>query len=91
MSSSNYLSEVSDLFLQRRGRSLNLSPLDWQTISEWESSGIPLHVVCRAINDVFNKYDEQPKAKQSAIKSISYCAEAIEAGFEDWCKLQVGR
>lgn len=91
MNSSNYLSQVSDLFLQRRGRTLGLSPLDWQTISEWELKGIPLHVVCRAINDVFDNYEMQPKNKKRQIKSISYCAEEIETAFGNWLELQVGK
>jgi hypothetical protein len=91
MSSSNYLSEVSNLFLTCRGSTLHLSPLDWQLISEWELQGIPLPVVLRAINDVFDKYYMQPKAKQKPVKSISYCAEEIEAAFEMWCELQVGK
>ena len=91
MNKSNYLLEASDLFLRRRGSTLNLSPLDWQTITEWETRGIPLRIVLRAINDVFDKYDMQPKNKKRQIKSISYCAEEIEASFEEWGKLQVGR
>lgn len=88
---SNYLSEVSSLFLRRRGSPLNLSPLDWQTISEWELQGIPLHVVCRVINDVFDKYEMLPKNKKRQIKSISYCAEEIEIAFENWLEMQVGK
>lgn len=89
---SNYLSEVSNLFLQRRGSSLGLSPLDWQVISEWELHNIPLHIVCRAINDVFDNYERMPKEKKKRkITSISYCQEEVETAFEDWLSLQVGK
>lgn len=88
---SNYLSEVAALFVRRRGSTLHLSPLDWQTITEWEQTGVPLHVVCRAINDVFDNYYRQPKKKQHPVKSISYCAEEIETAFESWLELQVGK
>lgn len=91
MSNSSYLSEVSNLFLQRRGSTLQLSPLDWQIIAEWERTGIPLHIVCRAIDDVFDTYDKLPKKKKRPIKSISYCAEEIEASFDDWLQLQTGK
>lgn len=87
---SSYLSEVSDLFLQRRGSTLGLSPLDWQMISEWELKGIPLAVVCRAIDEVFGKYEKLPKNKKRTVKSISYCAEEIETAFEIWRELQIG-
>ena len=92
MSSSNYLSEVSNLFIRRRRSTLCLSPLDWQLISEWKLQGIPLHVVCRAINDVFDNYDQQPKEKKKRkINSISYCAEEVESRFSDWLQSQVGK
>ncbi len=87
----NYLLEVSDLFLRRRGGTLNLSPLDWQTISEWELHNIPLHVVIRAINDVFDIIEQKPKHLRPRVKSISYCSEEIEAAFENWREMQVGR
>lgn len=83
--------EVSNSFLQRRGSTLQMSPLDWQLISEWELQQIPLRVVCRAINDVFDKYHEQPKKKQRPVKSIAYCADEIETAFDNWCELQVGK
>lgn len=88
---SNYINEVSDLFIQRRGSTLFLSPLDWQIIARWESSGIPLHVVCRAIDEQFDKRQRQPKAKQRPVKSISYCAEEIDSAFENWLELKIGK
>ena len=87
----NYISEVSDLFLRRRGSTLNLSPIDWQLISEWELEEIPLHIVVRAINDLFDNIDQKPKRLRPSVKSISYCAEEIEIAFEEWLALQVGK
>ena len=87
---SNYLTEVSDLFLRRRGSTLSLSPLDWQLISEWELL-IPLHVTIRAINNIFDIIEQKPKHLRPRIKSISYCAEEIEIAFEEWSALQVGK
>lgn len=87
---SNYLSEVENLFIKRRGSTLGLSPLDWQIIAEWQRQGIPLSLVLRAINDVFDNYETLPKKKKRPIKSISYCAEEIEASFEEFLQLRVG-
>lgn len=87
----NYLLEVSDLFLRRRGGTLNLSPLDWQLISEWELQRIPLRIVIRAINDVFDNIEQKPKNLRPRVKSISYCQEEIEAAFENWREMQVGK
>ncbi len=87
---SNYILEVSDVFLRRRGQLLNLSPLDWQLISEWELH-IPLRVVIRAINNVFDIIEMKPKHLRPRVKSISYCAEEIEIAYDEWAALQVGR
>lgn len=87
---SNYLSEVSDLFLRRRGTTLNLSPMDWQIISEWELH-IPLFIVLRSINNVFDIIEMKPKHLRPRVKSISYCAEEIEIAYEEWAALQVGK
>jgi hypothetical protein len=88
---SNYLFEVTNLFLHRRGGVMQLSPLDWQLISEWENDGIPLHVVLRAINDVFDNLETKPMLQRPRIKSISYCEEAIENAYDQWLELQVGK
>ncbi len=88
---SNYISEVADLFLRRRGSTLNLSPLDWQTISEWELQQIPLRVVIRAINDIFDKIEMKLKHLRPRVKSISFCAEEIQTAFVNWREMQVGR
>lgn len=88
---SNYFTEVSDLFIKRRGTTLNLSPLDWQIIAEWENEQIPLHIVIRAINDLFDKIEEKPKRLRPRVKSIAYCADEIEIAFEEWLSLQVGK
>jgi hypothetical protein len=91
MSNSNYLSAVSDVFLQRRGSTLHLSPLDWTVIEKWQTDGIPLFIVVRAVNDVFDKIEMKPKQLQPQIKSIAYCAEEIVSAFENWLELQIGK
>jgi len=87
----NYVTEVANTFIKRRGTVLFLSPLDQQMILDWQTEGIPLHIVCRAIDDVFNYRDQLPKKKRRAVRTISYCAEEVEAAFSEWCEMQVGR
>ena len=87
----NYVAKVANLFLHRRGSTLQLSPLDWQMISEWERKGVPLQIVCRVIDDIFDKIQMKPKHLRPNIKTIAYCAEEIEIAFETWCELQVGK
>lgn len=83
----NYHSEVADTFLARRGGQLFLSPMDWYVIDGWQKEGIPLHVVVRAMNDIF---DALPVRRRRAVKGVLYCQEEIEARFDDWLAGQVG-
>ena len=86
----NYFTEIEDTFVRRRGKNLLLSPLDWAMIEGWQERGIPLHVVIRAIESVFDGYDKKP-AQPRAIKSLFYCREEIEAQFVEWSASQAGK
>jgi len=86
----NYFTEVEDTFVRRRGKHLFLSPLDWAMIEGWQDRGIPLHIVLRAIESVFDVYDRQPVGTRT-IKSLFYCREEIEAQYNEWLTSQVGR
>lgn len=86
----NYFTEIEDTFVRRRGKHLFLSPLDWALIDGWKERGIPLHIVLRSIESVFDVYDRQPAGTRS-IKSLFYCREEIEAQYNEWLKSQVGK
>lgn len=86
----NYFTEIEDTFVRRRGKNLLLSPLDWAMIDGWQDRGIPLHVVIRAIESVFDAFDKKP-AQPRAIKSLFYCREEVEAQFVEWSASQIGK
>jgi len=86
----NYFSEIEELFIRRRGRNLLLSPLDWALIETWQERKIPLHIILRAIEKVFDGVDRQP-AKKRTVKSLLYCREEIEAQYAAWLEMQVGK
>lgn len=85
----NYFTEIEDAFIRRRGKHLLLSPLDWALIEGWQDRGIPLHIVIRAIESVFDGFDKQPNQNRT-IKSLFYCREEVEAQFAEWTAAQVG-
>ncbi|HEY2867516.1 MAG TPA: hypothetical protein VGJ02_10525 [Pyrinomonadaceae bacterium] len=85
----NYFTEIEDAFIRRRGRHLLLSPLDWALIEGWQERGVPLHVVLRAIETVFDGFDKQPNQNRT-VKSLFYCREEVEAQFAEWSAAQVG-
>lgn len=85
----NYFTEIEETFVRRRGKSLLLSPLDWALMESWKERDIPLHIVLRAIEQVFDTHDAQPARKRS-VKGLSYCKEEVEAQFAEWAEMRAG-
>jgi len=85
----NYYTEIEDAFIRRRGKHLLLSPIDWALIEAWQERGIPLHIVLRAIESVFDVFDKQPAGTRS-IKSLFYCREEVEIQHSEWLRSQTG-
>lgn len=86
----NYFSDIEETFIRRRGRNLLLSPLDWALIETWQERGVPLHIILRGIENVFDAYDKNPNSRRT-IKSLSYCKEEIEAQYAGWLESQIGK
>lgn len=86
----NYFSEIEETFVRRRGRHLFLSPLDWALMETWQERGIPLHIVIRGIESVFDVFDRQPAGTRT-IKSLFYCREEIEVQFTEWSRSMAGK
>jgi len=86
----NYFSEIEETFIRRRGRNLLLSPLDWALIETWQERGIPLRIVLRGIEKVFDGVDKQTAQKRT-VKSLIYCREEIESQHAEWLETQVGK
>jgi phage terminase Nu1 subunit (DNA packaging protein) len=85
----NYFTEIEETFVRRRGKHLLLSPIDWAMIEGWQERGIPLHIVIRAIEGVFDGYDKNPGPR--SIKGLLYCREEVEAQFLEWSAMQAGK
>lgn len=86
----NYFTEIEDTFVRRRGKNLFLSPIDWALMEVWQERGIPLHIVLRSIESVFDVFDKQPAGTRT-IKSLFYCREEIEVQYKEWLTAQTGR
>lgn len=86
----NYYTEIEDTFVRRRGKHLFLSPLDWALMEAWQDRGIPLHIVLRSIESVFDVFDKQPPGTRT-IKSLFYCREEIEVQYKEWMTSQAGK
>ena len=86
----NYFTEIEETFVRRRGKHLFLSPLDWALIEAWQERGVPLNIVIRSIESVFDVFDKQPPGTRT-IKSLFYCREEIEAQYQEWLTSQTGK
>lgn len=87
----NYFSEIEETFNRRRGKYLFLSSLDWALIETWQERGVPLHIVLRGIEKVFDGADKSAAKRRRSVKSLLYCREEIEAQYEEWLERQVGK
>jgi hypothetical protein len=85
----NYFSEIEETFIRRRGKNLFLSPLDWALMESWQEREVPLHIILRGIEKVFDNYDKSKKKR--TVKSLAFCSEEIEAQYEEWLETQVGK
>lgn len=85
----NYFTEIEDTFVRRRGKNLLLSPIDWAMIETWQERGIPLHIVLRGIETVFDNFEKNPRPR--TIKSLVFCKEEVEALFQEWAATQIGK
>jgi len=85
----DYFSDIEATFIRRRGRNLFLSPLDWELMQKWQTRGIPLHIVLRSINTVFDIFDKQPFGTRP-INSLSYCKHEVEAAYAEYLAARVG-
>ena len=51
---------------------------------------MPLHIILRGIEKIFDAVDQQPTRKRT-IKSLMYCREEIEAQYAEWLERQTGK
>jgi hypothetical protein len=85
----NYFTEIEDVFIRRRGKNLFLSPIDWALMETWHDREIPLHVVIRGIEQVFDNFEKNPSPR--TIKGLMFCREEVEAQHDEWLKSQAGK
>jgi hypothetical protein len=75
-----YFQAIEATFLRLRGSPLLLSPKDWRTAREWRRQGIPLELVERTLEEVFERRRERGEDRK--ISSLRYCARAVEAAWK---------
>lgn len=74
--------EVESYFIQKRGRGISASTLDFQQIKEMVKDGIPNDFIKSILDKCFNGYVK--KHQRDEIRSISYCVPFV---YDAWTKL----
>ncbi len=74
---------IEEAFIRLRGAPLLLSPADWQVARTWRREGIPLELICRALEDFFAR--RATRGSTSKVQSLRYCRPAVE---EAWSELR---
>ena len=54
----NYLSTVEKFFVSLKDSGVTLSSNDYNLITQWEERGVPVRVVCRAIEKGFSRMEK---------------------------------
>ena len=82
-SSESYFHAVEETFIRLRGAPLLLSPADWQVAKKGRQDGVPLELVARVMEEVFERLKERDPVRR--VQSLRYCAPAVE---EAWREVQ---
>jgi hypothetical protein len=80
-----YFQAIEETFVRLRGAPLLLSPADWRVASGWHTRAIPLEVVRRVLEEVFER--RRQRGTRGRISSLRYCAPAVEAAWQEISRL----
>lgn len=84
----SYVSEVADLVSSRLPVVKILSPADYALIAEWQKQEIPLVVVLKSINHIFDNI----KGKElENLKLNEYFQNEVKKNFANWLQNQSTR
>ena len=75
----NYLTTVEQFFLSLKDSGLSLSANDYHLINQWEEQGVPLPLICRAIERGVVNARQQNRVPRL---SLTYLKEFIEQEIE---------
>lgn len=86
----SYYSEIEEYFWKKRGAHLLVSPLDWAIMESWQQAGVPLSAVFKGIDRAFESYQRSKRGAGRALKSLTYCTDAVLEAAEEEKAAAVG-
>ena len=85
----HYFQKIEALFAALRGRSLLLSPADYQLAKSWFDKGIPLSCVLRGIRAAYLKKLAEAEEPDDEVRSLSWCRWAVKREWKEYCSVPV--
>ena len=76
----SYFQAIEETFIRLRGAPLLLSPEDWRIARGWEEQGVPLSLVRRTLEELFEQ--RRQRGDERRIHSLRYCARAVEGAWK---------
>ncbi len=76
-----YFRTIEEKFIRLRGSPFLLSPSDYRLARAWHDEGIPVELICRALEEVFERRAE--RGKGGKVQSLRYCAAAVESAWRE--------
>ena len=87
----NYFLKIEGLFAALRGRSLLLSPADYQLAKSWYERGVPLSCVLRGIRAAyFKKLADAEEPEDEEVRSLSWCRWAVVREWKEYRSVPIG-
>jgi len=77
----NYLTTVEQFFLSLKDSGLSLSSSDYHLIGQWETRGVPVQALCRAIESGYGQVRQQSRTTNFTT-SLSRMATLIDQEIE---------
>ncbi len=75
-----YFQALEAAFIRLRGAPLLLSPADWQVAKQWRREGVPLELVVRVMERIFERQADADK--KIGIRSLRYFRSAVTKAWQ---------
>ncbi|MCP4203804.1 MAG: hypothetical protein GY769_17940 [bacterium] len=83
-----YFKALEEAFIRLRGAPLLLSPADWQVAKAWREEGIPIELVVRVMERIFERQGDSEK--RAGIRSLRYFRKAVQGAWRQIRELGAG-
>ncbi|HUX07557.1 MAG TPA: hypothetical protein VMX35_09620 [Acidobacteriota bacterium] len=85
----SYFLKIEALFSALRGRSLLLSPADYQLAKGWFDRGVPLSCVLRGIRNAYFKKLAESEEPDEEVRNLSWCRWAVQREWKEYKTIEI--